>query len=98
MELIWHNIAEEGLPEEFTPKYCKDEHTESVHVLVWDSFYGPSIDRLWNGEWVSDKKVREGNVIEPAVCHTKIVWAEIPPPDFVDPMVFKKIDSNGKIH
>lgn len=98
MELIWHNIAEEGLPEEFIPKYCKDEHTESVHVLVWDSFYGPSIDRLWNGEWVSDKKVREGNVIEPAVCHTKIAWAEIPPPDFVDPMAFKKIDSNGKIH
>lgn len=56
MELIWHNIAEDGLPEEFTPKYCKDKHTESVHVLVWDSFYGPSIDRLWNGEWVSDKK------------------------------------------
>lgn len=98
MELIWHNIAEEGLPEEFTPKYCKNEYTESVNVLVWDSFYGPSIDRLWNGEWVSDKKVRENNIIEPSVYHTKIAWAEIPPPDFVDPMLFKKIDNNGKIH
>lgn len=81
MEFRWYNIEEEGLPEEFTPKYCKDEHTESAFVLVWDSFYGPSIDRLWNGEWVSDIKAREGNFIEPAVCHKKVAWAKIPPPE-----------------
>lgn len=78
----------ERLPEEFTPKYAKDGHTESKFVLVWDSFYGPSIDRLWNGEWVSDRKSK--NSIEPAVCHEKTHWAYIPIPEELERTGFFK--------
>lgn len=98
MELIWNKITEVGLPEEFTPKYCKDNHTESKNVLVWDSFYGPSIDRLWNGQWVSDIKMSTGNIIEPAVYHQKIAWAEIPIPEFVEGRIFQKLDKDNKWH
>lgn len=96
--MIWNNISEVGLPEEFTPKYSKDNHTESVEVLVWDSFYGPSIDRLWNGEWVSDIKRKEGNVIEPAVCHEKVAWAYINVPEWLDSRRYLKMDKNGNLH
>ena len=51
-KIHWHIIEEEGTPPEFEPKYSKDGHTESAYVLVFDSFYGPSVDRMWNGEWV----------------------------------------------
>lgn len=94
----WHNIKEEGLPESFTPKYSKDGHTESVFVLVWDDFYGPSIDRLWNGEWVSDRKLQEGNTIEPSVCHQKVAWAYIDIPEWLDPCLYKKKDKNDIWH
>lgn len=93
----WHNIKEE-LPEEFTPKYCKDGHTESVFVLVWDTFYGPSIDRLWDGMWVSDRKRLEGNIIEPAVCHEKVAWAYINVPDGLDAKLYMKRDINDNLH
>jgi hypothetical protein len=96
--IVWHDIVTEGLPPEFQPKYCKDEHTESVFVLVWDTFYGPSIDRLWDGVWVSDRKRMEGNIIEPAVCHEIVAWAYIPIPESVDPNLFKKVDKDGNIY
>jgi hypothetical protein len=98
MELQWNKISEVGLPEEFQPKYSKDGHTESVTVLVFDSFYGFSLDRLWNGEWVSDRRLQEGNIIEPAVFHQKLAWAYIPYPDGIDSKLFKKLDANGVWH
>lgn len=98
MELQWNKISEVGLPEEFQPKYSKDGHTESVTVLVFDSFYGFSLDRLWNGEWVSDRRLQEGNIIEPAVFHQKLAWAYIPYPDDIDSKLFKKLDANGVWH
>ena len=98
MELKWNKISEVGLPEEFEPKYSKDGHTESVTVLVFDSFYGFSLDRLWNGEWVSDRKLKEGNIIEPAVVHEKIAWAYIPYPESIESNLFKKLDKNNEWH
>ena len=98
MELHWNKISEVGLPEEFQPKYSKDGHTESVTVLVFDSFYGFSLDRLWNGEWVSDRRLQEGNIIEPAVYHQKLAWAYIPYPDGIDSKLFQKLDANGVWH
>ena len=96
MDLKWNKISEVGLPEEFQPKYSKDGHTESVTVLVFDTFYGFSLDRLWNGEWVSDKK--KNNCIEPAVVHEKVAWAYIPYPDFIPTEHFKKRDVNDNWH
>lgn len=98
MELKWNKISEVGLPDEFEPKYSKDGHTESVTVLVFDSFYGLSLDRLWNGEWVSDRKLQEGNTIEPAVYHQKLAWAYIPFPEFIDSKLFQKLDKNNEWH
>ena len=42
----WINIKD-SLPEQ---KEGFNGHLHSDYVLVWDSFYGPSIDRLWEGE------------------------------------------------
>lgn len=82
-QIIWHPLIGKDavLPEEYTPKYSNDNHTQSDYVLVWDDFFGPEIDRLWNGEWSSDRKRKSGKVMEPAVCHRKVAWAEITPPD-----------------
>lgn len=71
----WH-FCNESMPEEFTPKYSKDEHTESKYVLTWDTFYGPGVDRLWNGKWASQQ--RNENSITHDVCHSIIAWMEIP--------------------
>lgn len=71
----WH-FCNESMPEEFTPKYSKDEHTESKYVLTWDTFYGPDVDRLWNGKWASQQ--RNENSITHDVCHSIIAWMEIP--------------------
>lgn len=71
----WH-FCHESMPEEFTPKYSNDGHTESEYVLTWDSFYGPSVDKLWNGKWVSER--RNENRITPDVCHSIVAWMEIP--------------------
>jgi hypothetical protein len=56
------------------------------------------LDRLWNGEWVSDRRLQEGNIIEPAVFHQKLAWAYIPYPDGIDSKLFKKLDANGVWH
>lgn len=88
-------MCSDRLPEEYVPKYEKGAK-RSNWVIVWDTFYGPSIDRLWDGEWQSDRNTK--GCIGPDVCHVKICWAEIPIPDCVDPMLFKKVDKNGKIH
>lgn len=71
----WH-FCNESMPEEFTPKYSKDEHTESKYVLTWDTFYGPGVDRLWNGKWASQQ--RNENSITHDVCHSIVAWMEIP--------------------
>ena len=71
----WH-FCNESMPEEFTSKYSKDEHTESKYVLTWDTFYGPGVDRLWNGKWASQQ--RNENSITHDVCHSIIAWMEIP--------------------
>ena len=81
-------MCSDRLPEEYVPKYGEGTK-RSDWVIVWDTFYGPSIDRLWDGEWQSDRKAREGNFVEPAVCHEKICWAEIPFPDCINPNYFK---------
>jgi hypothetical protein len=94
----WHIIKEEGTPPEFEPKYSTDGHTESAYVLVFDSFYGPSVDRMWNGEWVSDRRNRDGNVVEPSVYHEKVAWAEITVPECLPEAYFKKIDKNGILY
>lgn len=75
MSNSWH-FCNESMPEEFTPKYSKDEHTESKYVLTWDTFYGPGVDRLWNGKWASQQ--RNENSITHDVCHSIIAWMEIP--------------------
>ena len=75
MSNSWH-FCNESMPEEFTPKYSKDEHTESKYVLTWDTFYGPGVDRLWNGKWASHQ--RNENSITHDVCHSIIAWMEIP--------------------
>lgn len=96
-EFVWHNIEEEGLPPQFQPKYnSKDGHTESVRVLIWDSFYGPSVDALWDGEWISERKSR--GCVQPSVCHDIVAWAYIPYPECIDPNMFKKIDKDDNIH
>lgn len=71
----WH-FCNESMPEEFTPKYSKDEHTESKYVLTWDTFYGPGVDKLWNGKWASQQ--RNENSITHDVCHSIVAWMEIP--------------------
>lgn len=88
MELTYI-MCKDRLPEEYVPKYSKSEAKRSDWVLVWDTFYGPSIDRLWDGEWQSDIDKERRNAIEPAVCHEKICWAEIPIPDCIDSNLFK---------
>ena len=80
----WHYIKinnPKSLPKEYTRKYSNDGHTESNWVVVWDSFFGPSIDRLWNGEWQSERDEKTKNVISPSVVHYKVAWAEIPAPE-----------------
>ena len=79
-------MCSDRLPEEYVPKYEKGAK-RSDWVIVWDTFYGPSIDRLWDGEWQSDRKAK--GCIGPDVCHVKICWAEIPIPDCIDPNLFK---------
>ena len=46
-------MCSDRLPEEYVPKYGEGTK-RSDWVIVWDTFYGPSIDRLWDGEWQSD--------------------------------------------
>lgn len=91
--IVWHDVETEGLPPEFQVKYSKDDHTESVKVLIWDSFYGPSVDSLWNGEWISERKSR--GCVEPSVCHRIVAWAYIPIPESMNPNFFKKVDKDG---
>ena len=71
----------EKMPEEVEKVTSSGKHTESEKVLVFDSFFGPSVDRLWNGEWVSEKKVREGRIIRPDIVHFITHWSEIPSPE-----------------
>lgn len=72
----WININD-ALPEQ---KIDFNGNLHSDYVLVWDSFFGPSIDRLWEGEWSSDRKARKEKIIEPAVLHYKTHWAYINKP------------------
>ena len=91
----WHYVETDGLPPEFKPKYSSHEHTESVRVLVWDSFYGPNVDALWDGEWISERKSR--GAIQPAVCHGIVAWAYSPVPDNLTPRQFMKMDEDGNL-
>lgn len=79
---MWNNISRysNNYPEEKEIKYSNTPHTESDDVLVWDSFYGPRIDKRWNGEWLSERINREKKVITPAVCHYDVAWMPITPP------------------
>ena len=43
-------MCSDRLPEEYVPKYGRSTKRSDL-VIVWDTFYGPSIDRLWDGEW-----------------------------------------------
>ena len=80
-------MCSDRLPEEYVPKY-EEGPKRSDWVIVWDTFYGPSIDRLWDGEWQSDRNTK--GCIGPDVCHVKICWAEIPIPDCIGPNLFKR--------
>lgn len=66
------------MPDQFTPRYSDDDHRESDYVLVWDSFYGPSVDRLWNGEWCSEKVDPKHPRITADVVHKIVAWMPIP--------------------
>lgn len=72
----WISINE-SLPEQ---KKDFNGHLHSDYVLVWDSFYGPSIDRLWEGEWNDDIRARREVRIEPSVVHYRTHWAYINSP------------------
>lgn len=81
-ETMWHyiNRYSDDYPEEKEKKYSDSTHTESEDVIVWDSFYGPRIDKRWNGEWLSEKKNREKKTISAEVFHCDVAWMPIVPP------------------
>lgn len=81
-ETMWHHISRysDDYPEEKEKKYSDSSHTESDDVIVWDSFYGPRIDKRWNGEWLSEKKNREKKTISADVYHYDVAWMPIVPP------------------
>lgn len=85
MKCLWRNINMYSLkwdyPEEHEVKYSRIPRTESNEVLVWDSFFGPRIDKRINGEWLSEKIEREQKVITPSVMHYDIAWMPITPPE-----------------
>lgn len=82
---LWHPITmySNDFPEERENKYTKAEHlrTESDEVVVWDSFYGPRIDKRVNGEWLSEKIEREKKVISASVFHYDVAWLPLTSPE-----------------
>lgn len=81
-ESMWHHMSQYStdFPEEKAVKYSGSTHTESEDVIVWDSFYGPRIDKRWNGEWLSEKSRKEKNAITADVFHYDVAWMPIVPP------------------
>lgn len=68
-------------PIEKDSKHSTTPHTESDDVIVWDSFYGPRIDKRYNGEWLSHRRQRENRTITPDVFHYDVAWMPITPPE-----------------
>lgn len=84
-QCLWHPITmySNDFPEEREIKYSKAEslRTESDEVVVWDSFYGPRIDKRVNGEWLSEKIEREKKVMSPSVFHYDVAWLPLTYPE-----------------
>ena len=82
---LWRPITlySNDFPEEREVKYRKAEpqRTESDEVVVWDSFFGPRIDKRVNGEWLSEKIAREKKVISPSVYHYDVAWLPLTYPE-----------------
>ena len=80
---LWHPITRysNDFPQEREVKFSATPRTESDEVVVWDSFYGPRIDKRVNGEWLSKKIEREQKVISASVFHYDVAWLPITSPE-----------------
>lgn len=80
---LWHPITKysNDLPQEREVNFSKTPRTESDEVVVWDSFYGPRIDKRVNGEWLSKKIERERKVISASVFHYDVAWLPLTYPE-----------------